>query len=205
MKLPHRRQFLYLAAGAALGGAAAWLATQARQYGGGRALQLQVLRLQAEVVAAKIDQFIGGIEGQISWTLLLSWSVEAMDQRRFNAAQLLRQVPAISEFSQFDPLGNEQLRLSRFRSDAPEVDPKCFREKPVPTGGEVGGLGIYVTTQDDLIKVVTPLDDGAAAKAGVLANDIITRLDNEEVHGLTLNQAVEKMRGPLNTKIKLTI
>jgi Periplasmic protease len=53
--------------------------------------------------------------------------------------------------------------------------------------------------------VIAPIDDTPAVKAGVMANDIITRLDNEPVHGLTLNQAVEKMRGPVHTKIKLTI
>ena len=59
--------------------------------------------------------------------------------------------------------------------------------------------------EDGLIKVVAPIDDTPAAKAGVMANDIITKLDDEQVQGLTLNQAVEKMRGPVNTKIKLTI
>src|SRR5207249_9926477 len=59
--------------------------------------------------------------------------------------------------------------------------------------------------EDGLVKVVTPIDDTPAAKAGVMANDIITQLDGEQVQGLTLNQAVEKMRGPVNTKIKLTI
>src|SRR6185436_19494901 len=59
--------------------------------------------------------------------------------------------------------------------------------------------------EDGLIKVVSPIDDTPASKAGVLANDIITKLDDEQVQGLTLNQAVEKMRGPVNTKIKLTI
>ncbi|MBV9260042.1 MAG: S41 family peptidase, partial [Pseudolabrys sp.] len=73
------------------------------------------------------------------------------------------------------------------------------------TRGEFGGLGIEVTMEDGLVKVVTPIDDTPAAKAGVLANDIITQLDGEQVQGLTLNQAVDKMRGPVNTKIKLTI
>jgi carboxyl-terminal processing protease len=59
--------------------------------------------------------------------------------------------------------------------------------------------------EDGLIKVVAPIDETPAAKAGILANDIITKLDDEQVQGLTLNQAVEKMRGPTNTKIKLTI
>src|SRR6478609_8234103 len=85
------------------------------------------------------------------------------------------------------------------------MDPSSLRNMQVLTRGEFGGLGIEVTMEDGLVKVVAPIDDTPAAKAGVMANDIITKIDNEQVHGLTLNQAVEKMRGPMNTKIKLTI
>src|SRR6186997_342956 len=85
------------------------------------------------------------------------------------------------------------------------MDAKSFRDMQVQTRGEFGGLGIEVTMEDGLVKVVTPIDETPAAKAGILANDIITQLDGEQVQGLTLNQAVEKMRGPVNTKIKLTI
>src|ERR1700752_2989593 len=85
------------------------------------------------------------------------------------------------------------------------MEPKSFRDMQIQTRGEFGGLGIEVTMEDGLIKVVAPIDDTPAAKAGVMANDIITKLDEEQVQGLTLNQAVEKMRGPVNTKIKLTI
>ena len=85
------------------------------------------------------------------------------------------------------------------------MDAKSFRDMQVQTRGEFGGLGIEVTMEEGLIKVVAPIDETPAAKAGILANDIITQLDDEQVQGLTLNQAVEKMRGPVNTKIKLTI
>src|SRR5271168_222795 len=85
------------------------------------------------------------------------------------------------------------------------MDAKSFRDMQVQTRGEFGGLGIEVTMEDGLIKVVSPIDDTPASKAGILANDIITTLDDEAVQGLTLNQAVEKMRGPVNTMIKLTI
>ena len=85
------------------------------------------------------------------------------------------------------------------------MDPKSFRDMQVQTRGEFGGLGIEVTMEDGLVKVVAPIDDTPAAKAGVMANDIITKLDDEQVQGLSLNQAVDKMRGPVNTKIKLTI
>ena len=85
------------------------------------------------------------------------------------------------------------------------MDPGSLRDLQVQTRGEFGGLGIEVTMEDGVVKVVAPIDETPAAKAGVMANDIITKLDDEQVHGLTLNQAVEKMRGPVNTKIKLTI
>src|SRR5438445_318836 len=85
------------------------------------------------------------------------------------------------------------------------MDSKSFRDMQVQTRGEFGGLGIEVTMEDGLIKVVAPIDETPAAKAGIMANDIITHLDDEPVQGLTLNQAVEKMRGPENSKLKLKI
>ncbi|WP_034464981.1 S41 family peptidase [Afipia sp. P52-10] len=85
------------------------------------------------------------------------------------------------------------------------MDAKSFRDMTVQTRGEFGGLGIEVTMEDGLVKVVSPIDDTPASKAGILANDLIVSLDDENVQGLTLNQAVEKMRGPVNTKIKLKV
>src|ERR671931_1791979 len=85
------------------------------------------------------------------------------------------------------------------------MDPKSFKDMQIQTRGEFGGLGIEVTMEEGLVKVVAPIDDTPAAKAGVMANDIITHLDDEPLQGLTLNQAVEKMRGPENSKIKLKI
>ncbi len=85
------------------------------------------------------------------------------------------------------------------------MDAKSFRDMQVQTRGEFGGLGIEVTMEDGLIKVVTPIDDTPASKAGILTNDIITQIDEDQVQGLTLNQAVDKMRGPVNSPVKLKI
>jgi carboxyl-terminal processing protease len=85
------------------------------------------------------------------------------------------------------------------------MDPKSFRDMQVETHGEFGGLGLEVTMEDGLVKVVAPIDDTPAAKAGIRAGDIITHIDDEAIQGLPLNQAVEKMRGPVNTEIKLKI
>jgi carboxyl-terminal processing protease len=85
------------------------------------------------------------------------------------------------------------------------MDSKNYRDMQVQTKGQFGGLGIEVTMEQGLVKVVAPIDDTPAAKAGIMAGDIITHLDDEQVQGLTLNQAVDKMRGPVNTKIRLKI
>src|SRR3954471_4055322 len=85
------------------------------------------------------------------------------------------------------------------------MSPKELKEMQTETRGEFGGLGIEVTTEEGLVKGVAPIDDTPAARAGILANDIITQISGEPVQGLTLNQAVNKMRGPVNSSVKLTI
>jgi carboxyl-terminal processing protease len=85
------------------------------------------------------------------------------------------------------------------------MDAKSFRDMQVQTRGEFGGLGIEVTMEDGLVKVVSPIDDTPAARAGILANDLITHLNDEPVQGLTLTQAVDKMRGAPKTTLKLKI
>jgi len=85
------------------------------------------------------------------------------------------------------------------------LSPKHFRDMQVQTRGEFGGLGIEVTMENGVVKVVAPIDGTPAQRAGIQANDLITHLDDEQIVGLTLEQAVEKMRGPVNTPIKLTI
>src|SRR4051794_253177 len=81
----------------------------------------------------------------------------------------------------------------------------AFKEMQAETHGEFGGLGVEVTMEEGLIKVMAPIDDTPAARAGILANDIITQIDSEPVQGMTVNQAVDKLRGPVNSSVKLTI
>ncbi len=85
------------------------------------------------------------------------------------------------------------------------MTPKSFKDMQVQTRGEFGGLGIEVTMENGVIKVVSPMDETPAAKAGVQTNDLITALDGTQIQGLTLEEAVEKMRGLVNTPITLTI
>ena len=80
-----------------------------------------------------------------------------------------------------------------------------FEDMRVETKGEFGGLGIEVTMENGLVKVVSPIDDTPAAKAGVQAGDLITHLDGEQVLGLTLSEAVDRMRGLVGTDIVLMI
>jgi carboxyl-terminal processing protease len=85
------------------------------------------------------------------------------------------------------------------------LDAKDFSDMKVETRGEFGGLGIEVSMEGGLIKVVSPIDNTPAARAGLKPGDLITRLDGKSVRGMTLPQAVAKMRGPINSMITLRI
>ena len=85
------------------------------------------------------------------------------------------------------------------------LDAKSFKYMNEQTKGKFGGLGIEVTMENGVVKVVSPIDDTPAARAGLKAGDYITDIDGESVMGQTLNEAVDKMRGKVGTKVKLTI
>jgi len=85
------------------------------------------------------------------------------------------------------------------------LDQEAFKELQVGTQGEFGGLGIEVGMEDGFVKVVAPIDDSPAARAGIKSGDLIVKLDESSVKGMTLNDAVKRMRGKPNTPITLTI
>lgn len=85
------------------------------------------------------------------------------------------------------------------------LDAKSFREMDTDMRGQFGGLGIEVTMEDGVLKVAKPIKDTPASKAGILANDIIRQIDGQEVKGLSLTQAVDKMRGLINTQVTLKV
>ena len=85
------------------------------------------------------------------------------------------------------------------------LDQDAFRELQVGTQGEFGGLGIEVGMEDGFVKVVSPIDDSPASRAGIKSGDLIVKLDETSVKGMTLNDAVKRMRGKPNTQITLTI
>lgn len=85
------------------------------------------------------------------------------------------------------------------------MNPKNFSDMQVTTRGEYGGLGLEVTMEDGLVKVITPMDGTPAARAGIKTGDLIATIDGISIQGLTLSEAVDKMRGPVNSQIKLQI
>ena len=85
------------------------------------------------------------------------------------------------------------------------MNAKSYRDMQVTTRGEFGGLGIEVTQENGYIRVISPIDDTPASRAGVKAGDLITALDGQTVQGLSLNEAVDKMRGSPSSRITLTI
>jgi carboxyl-terminal processing protease len=111
-----------------------------------------------------------------------------------------------------DPVDDKDLVENSINGMLTGLDPhssymnaKAFRDMQVQTKGEFGGLGIEVTQDNGFIKVISPIDDTPASKAGIKAGDIITGLDGKTVQGLSLQDAVDKMRGAPNSKITLTI
>jgi len=111
-----------------------------------------------------------------------------------------------------DPVEDKDLIENSINGMLTGLDPhssymnaKAFRDMQVQTKGEFGGLGIEVTQENGFIKVISPIDDTPASRAGVKAGDLITALDGKTVQGLSLQDAVDKMRGSPNSKITLTI
>jgi carboxyl-terminal processing protease len=111
-----------------------------------------------------------------------------------------------------DPVDDKQLIENAINGALTGLDPhssymnaKSFKDMQIQTKGEFGGLGIEVSEDKGVIKVVSPIDDTPAARAGIKPGDIITALDGKTLIGMSLNDAVDKMRGPPNSKIVLTI
>ena len=95
--------------------------------------------------------------------------------------------------------------LSQLDPHSSYMNADSYQDMRVQTRGEFGGLGIEVTMENGFVKVVSPIDDTPAHRAGIEAGDLITHLDGESVMGLTLNEAVDRMRGKINTDLILTI
>ena len=95
--------------------------------------------------------------------------------------------------------------LSALDPHSSYLGPDNFRQMQVQTDGEYGGLGLEVSMENGVIRVISPIDETPAARAGIQGGDYITHIDGEQVMGQTLSEAVEKMRGPVNTPVTVTI
>ncbi|MFA7275178.1 MAG: S41 family peptidase [Pseudobdellovibrionaceae bacterium] len=111
-----------------------------------------------------------------------------------------------------EPISDEKIIEHAIKGMLTNLDPhsdymtaKDFDDMKVQTKGEFGGLGIEVTMEEGLVKVVAPIDDTPAFKAGIQAGDLITHLDKKPIMGMTLAEAVDKMRGKVGTEIELTV
>ena len=111
-----------------------------------------------------------------------------------------------------EPVEDQKLIESALNGMLTSLDPhsnymneKQFNDMKIQTKGEFGGLGIEVTMENGLVKVVSPIDDTPASKAGVKPGDYISEIDNVAVMGLTLQEAVDKMRGAVGSNVKITI
>ena len=151
----------------------------------------------------------------IGAVIALSGSVTAKEKDRSETYRLLELFGDVFERVRSDyveKVSDEELIEAAIRGMLTDLDPhsaflnrKHFRDMQVQTKGEFGGLGIEVTMEGGYVKVVSPIDETPAFRAGMKAGDLITHLDGEHVQGLTLSQAVEKMRGPINSDITLTV
>jgi carboxyl-terminal processing protease len=114
--------------------------------------------------------------------------------------------------SYVEPVTDKQLAEGAVKGMLTSLDPhssymdaKEYREMMVQTRGEFGGLGMQVTMENGLVKVVSPIDDTPAARAGMKPNDLILAIDDASVTDMTLSEAVDKLRGPVGTPVKLTV
>lgn len=111
-----------------------------------------------------------------------------------------------------DPINDQKLIEAAINGMLTSLDPhsvywnaKEAKAQQTDQKGEFGGLGIEITMENGFVKVVTPIDDSPAAKAGIKSGDLIIQINNESVQGMTISEAVERMRGKIDTEIKITV
>ena len=148
----------------------------------------------------------------------LAFVPAAVAQQATNSSDTYRQLNLFGDVFErvraeyVEEVGDQQLIEAAINGMLNALDPhssflnsKNYRDMRVQTKGEFGGLGIEVTMENGFVKVVSPIDETPAARAGLKPGDYITHLNGEAVLGLNLGEAVEKMRGPVGSKLKLTI
>ena len=149
---------------------------------------------------------------------IVLFTVPATGQAQTNSSETYRQLDLFGNVFErvradyVKEVGDEKLieaaingMLTSLDPHSSYMSPKSFKDMQVQTRGEFGGLGIEVTMENGFVKVVSPIDDTPAFRAGLKPGDYITHLDDQVVQGLTLAEAVKKMRGRVNADIKITI
>lgn len=161
----------------------------------------------AGATAGALSAFIAGAA-----LLALPMAAESASSETYRQLNLFGDVFERVRADYVEPVEDSELIDSAINGMLSSLDPhssylnaKNYRDMQVQTRGEFGGLGIEVTMEEGLVKVVAPIDDTPASQAGVQSGDLITHLDNEPILGLTLNEAVDRMRGPVGTTIILTV
>ena len=152
----------------------------------------------------------------LSFWLILVFSPQVLaveeDPNDYNYLKFLGETIEKIKSDYVDDVKNKELVESAIDGMLSSLDPhssflnaESLKQMKIQTKGAFGGLGIEVTMENGFVKVISPIDDTPAYKAGIKAGDYITHLDGKSVIGLNLNEAVDKMRGPVGTKLKVTI
>ena len=152
----------------------------------------------------------------LSFWLILVFSPQVLaveeDPNDYNYLKFLGETIEKIKSDYVDDVKNKELVESAINGMLSSLDPhssflnaESLKKMKIQTKGAFGGLGIEVTMENGFVKVISPIDDTPAYKAGIKAGDYITHLDGKSVIGLNLNEAVDKMRGPAGTKLKVTI
>ncbi len=148
--------------------------------------------------------------------ILLSLGISAIAQRGsplpLDELRQFSSVFSAIKNNYVEPVGDKKLidgaiagMLSDLDPHSAYLDADAFKEMQTATQGEFGGLGIEVGTEDGVVKVISPIEDTPAARAGIRAGDLIIKIDNTSTKGMSLTDAVKMMRGPIKTPITLTI
>jgi carboxyl-terminal processing protease len=154
----------------------------------------------------------GMLDSNFGWPIAHARAQDNRNAEMYRMLDLFSDVVERIRAEYVEPVNDKELIENAINGMLTGLDPhssymnaKSFRDMQVQTRGEFGGLGLEVTAENGIIKVVSPIDDTPAARAGVKAGDLITMIDGQTVQGLTLNEAVDKMRGSPGSAIKLTI
>ena len=155
--------------------------------------------------------FVARSVGGVGW-VSHAWADEASDGNTFQLLDLFAKVFERVRADYVEPVSDKDLinnalngMVGGLDPHSSYMDPKDFKDMQITTRGEFGGLGLEVTQESGVLKVITPIDDTPAARAGVKPGDLITALNGQTVQGLSVNEAVDRMRGEPGSKITLTI